>query len=88
MGETKPKKVSAITSNEYRQIYVNNLLLRTADWDLLLDFGKITAVSDDDISVEKLVGIIVSPQQAKAISSQLANAIREFEGQFGEIRTK
>jgi hypothetical protein len=54
---------------------------------LLLDFGKITAVSEDDVSVEKLVGIIVSPQQAKAISSQLSNAIREFEGQFGEIRT-
>ena len=88
MGETKPKKISAITSNEYRQIYANNLSLRTTNWDLLFDFGKITAVSDDDVSVEKLVGIIVSPQQAKAISSQLATAIGEFEKQFGEIRTE
>lgn len=86
MGETKPKKISAITSNEYRQIYANNLAIRTTNWDLLFDFGKITSISEDDISVEKLVGIVVSPQQAKAVSVQLASAISEFEKQFGEIR--
>jgi hypothetical protein len=28
---------------------------------LLFDFGKIPSVSEDDVSVEKLVGIVVSP---------------------------
>jgi hypothetical protein len=88
MSETKPKKISAITSNEYRQIYANNLSLRTTNWDLLFDFGKITSVSEDDVSVEKLVGIVVSPQQAKEISFQLTGAVSEFEKQFGEISTK
>jgi hypothetical protein len=88
MSETKPKEISAITSNEYRQIYANNLSLRTTNWDLLFDFGKITSVSEDDVSVEKLVGIVVSPQQAKEISFQLTSALSEFEKQFGEISTK
>lgn len=84
----EPPNVEMVRSAGYRQTYANSVALRTTNWDVFLDFGKIVSASEKGLSVETEVGVYLSPQQAKALSKVLAKTISDYEKQFGEIQTE
>jgi Protein of unknown function (DUF3467) len=71
-------------------IYTNSADISTSQWDLLIDFSLATRTPDspeDDprYSADTVALIVTSPTHAKVLASLLAEAIRKWEGKYGEL---
>ena len=82
----EPQSMELKAGPGYHQIYANNVAIRASNWDFLLDFGKIVAVSDKGVTAENEVGVFLSPQQAKAVLGALTTSVSEYEKRFGTIQ--
>jgi hypothetical protein len=71
-------------SRDYRIIYANRFGLRTSDNDFGLLLGNDTVVEAvPQITHEAYVAM--TPRGAKILARMLADAVKNFEAQFGEI---
>jgi hypothetical protein len=88
---TQPKqpsdKPTVVThrSDQYRDNYANSVQIRISVWDFFLVFGIMRQDSADEVQVENLQGIYLSPQQAKALMSLLGHNLAQYEQTFGPI---
>lgn len=89
MTQPKPPsdKPNVVTrrSDQYSDTYANNVQVRISVWDFLLIFGLMRQESADQVQVEHLQGIYVSPQQAKALFNLLGHNLAQYEQAFGPI---
>ena len=72
-------------TDQYRENYANSVQLRMSVWDFQVVFGTIQQNSAELVTLENFQGIYLSPQQAKALSSMLAQNIAQYESTFGTI---
>lgn len=76
-----------IPSPEFKKLYVNNVLLAASNFDMNLTFGEIIGISKDGTPVvEQKVKLNMSKEFMKALGNLLAENIRLFEEDFGEIQ--
>lgn len=66
-------------------VYANNLLLQSSVWDVTLSFGLLTGATEDTITAQSVVNVILSPQHAKAVSEVLNRQIAHYEASYGPI---
>ena len=72
-------------SENYRDGYSNSVQVRVNVWDFFLVFGTLVPIQDQ-VEVHNFQGIYLSPQQAKALATILAQNIANYEQTFGEIK--
>ncbi len=72
-------------TDQYRENYANSVQVRMSVWDLQMVFGTMQQNSAELVVLENFQGIYLSPQQAKALASMLAQNIAHYEQTFGVI---
>ncbi len=78
-------RVNLVQSPEYRDSYANSVQIRVSVWDFHLVFGQANSESPDQLSIQNMHGIFLSPQQAKALWNVLGQNLAQYEQAFGEL---
>jgi flagellar protein FlaG len=78
-------KVTLVNRPDYREHYANSVQIRVSLWDFFLTFGTVNQTQPDEVEIQNVQGIFVSPQQAKALFNILQQNIAQYENMFGEI---
>ena len=78
-------RVNLVQAPEYRDTYANSVQIRVSVWDFHLVFGQANSESPDQISIQNMQGIFLSPQQAKALWNVLGQNLGQYEQAFGEL---
>jgi Protein of unknown function (DUF3467) len=81
----QPKELETVRSEKYFRIYSNATHLEVTPWDFTFIFGE-TKRGGDKAVIEQSVGIIMSPQHAKAFLKIFNDNLREYEKKVGEIK--
>lgn len=79
-------QVKIIKDPDYRDGYSNSVQVRVSFWDFFLQFGKIGNQSQEQVDLNVFQGVYLSPQQAKALHTVLAENLKQYEQAFGEIK--
>lgn len=78
-------EIKVTNSENYRDGYSNSVQVRVNVWDFFLVFGTLVPV-EEGVEVHNFQGIYLSPQQAKALATILAQNVTNYEQTFGEIK--
>ena len=79
-------QVRIVKDPDYREGYANSVQVRVSFWDFFLQFGKIGGQTPEEVELNVSQGIYLSPQQAKALQTVLAENLKQYEQAFGEIK--
>jgi hypothetical protein len=86
MSSSHPQpKVNVVNAPEYRDTYANSVQIRVSMWDFHLAFGTLRQESAEEVNIENLQGIYLSPQQAKAFWNILGQNLAQYQQTFGNI---
>ncbi len=78
-------EIKVTNSENYRDSYSNSVQVRVNVWDFFLVFGTLVPI-EERVEVRNFQGIYLSPQQAKALATILAQNVANYEQTFGEIK--
>lgn len=78
-------QIEFITPEKYAKMYSNSVNLVVTPWDFTFSFGEIKQPGEKTV-IENLVGIVMSPQHAKAFANILISKVHEYEKSIGEIK--
>jgi flagellar protein FlaG len=81
---TQPE-IKVTNAENYRDGYSNSVQVRVNVWDFFLVFGTLVPM-EDRVEVRNFQGVYLSPQQAKALATILAQNVASYEQTFGEIK--
>jgi flagellar protein FlaG len=84
MNPSQPK-IQLSQSAEYRDIYANSVQVRVSVWDFLLVFGLVHQDAPEQVNVQNMQGVYLSPQQAKALWNILGQNLAQYEQTFGTL---
>ncbi len=84
MSNPQPE-IKVSNSADYRDSYSNSVQVRVNVWDFFLVFGTLIPI-EDRVEVRNFQGVYLSPQQAKALATILAQNVANYEQTFGEIK--
>lgn len=79
-------KVTLVKQPDYRDSYANSVQVRVSFWDFFLQFGVLGSQTQQEVEIEAIQGIYLSPQQAKALHAVLSENLKQYESAFGQIR--
>lgn len=85
MNNPQQPDIKVTNSSDYRDSYSNSVQVRVNVWDFYLVFGTLVPI-EDRVEVRNFQGIYLSPQQAKALATILAQNVANYEQTFGEIK--
>ena len=80
------EEITIVHSPDYSESYANAVHIRVTVWDFLLTFGTIKQTVPGKGEISHFQGIILSPQQAKAVVGLLTTEVQNYEKAMGEIR--
>lgn len=80
---SQPRAVKFVDGPQYASSYCNNIAYSVNTTDLVLIFGEVLDVVDQQIIVERRARITLAPPQAKILQLILAEQIRQFEENTG-----
>lgn len=78
-------EIKVTNAADYRDSYSNSVQVRVNVWDFFLVFGTLVPI-EDRVEVRNFQGVYLSPQQAKALATILAQNVANYEQTFGEIK--
>lgn len=79
------KPLPSFRSDNFIKVYANSANIEVTPWDVKFVFGELNRI-DNVVKIEESVAVTMSPQHAKALLGVLANNIRAYEEQVGEIK--
>ncbi len=85
MNNPQQPDIKVTNSADYRDSYSNSVQVRVNVWDFYLVFGTLVPI-EERVEVRNFQGIYLSPQQAKALATILAQNVANYEQTFGEIK--
>lgn len=85
MNTPQQPEIKVTNSADYRDNYSNSVQVRVNVWDFYLVFGTLVPM-EDRVEVKNFQGVYLSPQQAKALATILAQNVANYEQTFGEIK--
>ena len=80
------RSVELVRAEHYIKHYSNSAQLQVSPWDFTFVFGEVEPSTDGTFKVEQKVGVVMSPQHAKALLGILSTNIQEYEKHAGEIQ--
>src|SRR5687768_8202733 len=84
-GEGISRETVVTDSREVPTIYTNNATIETGPYDVRLHFGEVVGVKDDQLVVNRLAKVVMSPQHAYALAQILVSHLKRYEERFGVI---
>lgn len=78
------RQIEIRNSPDYRENYANSVQVRASVWDLFISFG-VMRLDGEQVTVECMQGIYLSPQQAKALAGVLSQNVAQYEQTFGAL---
>jgi hypothetical protein len=81
----KPNRRVQFLGANVATFYANSLHLEVSPWDFKLCFGQTQKATDDELVVNELVHVYVSPQHAKAIVNVLQTQLARYESEVGPL---
>lgn len=85
MNIPQQTEIKVSQAADYRDSYSNSVQVRVNVWDFYLVFGTLVPL-EDRVEVRNFQGVYLSPQQAKALATILAQNVANYEQTFGEIK--
>ena len=85
MSNPQQQEIKVSNSTDYRDSYSNSVQVRVNVWDFFLVFGTLVPI-EERVEVRNFQGVYLSPQQAKALATILAQNVANYEQTFGEIK--
>ena len=85
MAQPTQPNIRMIPTDNYRDTYANSVQVKMSIWDFQLIFGTLNQDSAEEVAITNFQGIYISPQQAKALVSILAQNLGQYEAAFGKI---
>lgn len=85
MSIPQQPEIKVSNSADYRDSYSNSVQVRVNVWDFYLVFGTLIPL-EERVEVKNFQGVYLSPQQAKALATILAQNVANYEQTFGEIK--
>jgi flagellar protein FlaG len=85
MSIPQQPEIKVSNSADYRDSYSNSVQVRVNVWDFYLVFGTLVPL-EERVEVKNFQGVYLSPQQAKALATILAQNVANYEQTFGEIK--
>ena len=85
MSIPQQPEIKVSNSADYRDSYSNSVQVRVNVWDFYLVFGTLVPL-EERVEVKNFQGVYLSPQQAKALATVLAQNVANYEQTFGEIK--
>lgn len=85
MSNPQQQEIKVSNSADYRDSYSNSVQVRVNVWDFFLVFGTLVPI-EERVEVRNFQGVYLSPQQAKALATILAQNVANYEQTFGEIK--
>jgi len=79
--------IKPIRSSEYKLHYVNNTQIKASFYDIRIISGEVERDENDGLIFREDVGMVFSPQHAKAVLKIFQERIENYENKFGEIPT-
>ncbi|HZF30403.1 MAG TPA: DUF3467 domain-containing protein [Gammaproteobacteria bacterium] len=79
------EKVHRKVSDNIPTFYINNVEIRSTQWDLRLALGQIAEVRDGTVEVVDQVHIYLSPQHAKVLARTLSEQVQAYEENVGPL---
>ena len=86
MNNPNQPQINLINTPDYRETYSNSVQVRVSVWDFFLTFGTLQQHNETQVDIRNFQGVYLSPQQAKALASILAQNVASYESTFGEIK--
>jgi len=80
------QQLESVRSQGFVSIYSNSAQLDVTPWDFRLTFGELKPEANKPPKIEQLVGVVMSPQHAKALVQILSTFVQEYEKNVGEIK--
>jgi hypothetical protein len=78
-------RVQLTNAPDYRESYANSVQIHVSIWDFHLTFGTLRQETSEEVKIENLQGIYLSPQQAKAFWNILGQNLAQYQQTFGNI---
>src|SRR6185369_5268588 len=69
-------------SNQYQQIYANNMSIGLNTWDVAITFGEIVGEQDGKTVIEETTKIVMTREIAKVFATLLNKHLAIFEEKF------
>ena len=73
-------------SDEFFTVFSNHTRVAVSQTDLRMFFGETYPTAVGDTVITEVIGIVMTPQQAKAVLNLLAGTLAAYEKTFGEIK--
>ena len=83
--ETKRKLRFLDKPSNFQSVYANNVRLGMTNWDFKMEFGSLEEATNEEIVIQPLALVIMSPQHTKAFAAVLVEHIKKYEEAFGEV---
>jgi len=86
MNQPAPPRVNIVETDEYRTGYANSVQVRASVWDFFLQFGTVSKQTAEEVEIQAVQGVYLSPQQTKALHAVLTENLAQYENAFGPIK--
>jgi hypothetical protein len=89
MPDTKPSataELPVVQSTAFVHVYTSNVQIETSVFDVRLTFGDKRSQADGRTYIEQSLEVVMSLQHAKALVLTLAQNLKHYEEQVGEIK--
>ena len=81
-----PPSINLTNTPDYRENYANSVQVRVSVSDFFLVFGTLQQQDETHLEIRSFQGIYLSPQQAKALYTNLQQSLVNYEKTFGDIK--
>lgn len=84
--EERQRSIERIYPESYATVYANSVDLKVSVYDFVLDFGMVTEATDEKLTVQQSIRVVMSPQHVKVFAPLLLEKLRQYEARWGELR--
>lgn len=77
---------STVRSKDFATLYSNYVQCGFTAWDIRVNFGLVGTSETGVANITEQTSVVLAPAMAKALANVLANHVRAYESQNGEIQ--
>lgn len=89
----KPSDFQITRASDYKIVYANSIRVGMSTWDIQMGFGRLDTIPDPTrtgpaTKIEDLVGVVITPTNAKVLATILKQIVDDYEEAFGKLEMR
>jgi hypothetical protein len=85
MKDSKARNVTLNHSASVPDFYANHVHVVASLFDINLNFGLVRKADDEEVVVDDIATVRMSPQHAKSLAGLLRRKVKDYEDEFGPL---